>query len=200
MLPKICSIPECNKVVTARGWCAAHYNRWRRYGDPVLGGPIQMRHSTPEQKFWAKVSKSDNCWEWNGSKTTSGYANLNFGQGKYGYAHRLSYELHYGPIPEDLMVDHICRNRGCVNPDHLRAVTRSQNNQNIGTRQGSNKTTGIRGVHFESSSGSYVTYAGSGDSRVYGPRCSNLKEAAGIARDLRLKMFTHNEEDRNFSD
>lgn len=60
-------------------------------------------------------------------------------------AHRFSYEAHKGPIPEGLEIDHVCRNRSCVNPEHLRAVTRRENMRNLaGVR--SDSRTGVRGV------------------------------------------------------
>lgn len=66
------------------------------------------------------------CWEWRASLNNNGYAVL-FHHGKMTFAHRISYEAFVGPIPAGLVIDHLCRNRCCVNPDHLEAVTRSVN-------------------------------------------------------------------------
>lgn len=63
------------------------------------------------------------CWLWQGSvNRLNGY-----GYVSRGLAHRLSYELFVGPIPRDLQVDHLCRVRSCVNPEHLEAVTQREN-------------------------------------------------------------------------
>lgn len=66
------------------------------------------------------------CWEWTGGLGSAGYGRITFG-GKRDGAHRVSYELYVGPIPAGLEIDHLCRNRKCVNPDHLEPVTRRVN-------------------------------------------------------------------------
>jgi HNH endonuclease/Helix-turn-helix domain len=66
--------------------------------------------------FWGHVAKSDGCWEWTGIRTVAGYGRC----GKGGVrAHRVSYELTYGPIPDMMHVLHRCDNPPCVNPNHL---------------------------------------------------------------------------------
>lgn len=81
---------------------------------------------TAEDRFWSKVLMVENCWEWIGGRTGSGYGVL-WVNGKDVSAHRFSYELHRGPIPAGLAIDHLCRNRGCVNPDHMEPVTTREN-------------------------------------------------------------------------
>jgi hypothetical protein len=66
------------------------------------------------------------CWEWTGYISKSGYGRVSI-HSKYYAAHRISYEIRNGPIPDGLVIDHLCRNTRCVNPDHLEAVTQKIN-------------------------------------------------------------------------
>lgn len=77
------------------------------------------------ERFWHFVSKSDGCWEWTGSRNR-GYGQLSV-NGTPRKAHRISYELHFGPVPDGMVVSHSCDNPGCVNPDHLSAKPQADN-------------------------------------------------------------------------
>jgi len=79
------------------------------------------------ERFWVKVDfKSPNeCWEWTASKTL-GYGRFRV-NGRLDMAHRVAWSIENGPIKGDLTVDHLCFNRGCVNPAHLRLLTRTDN-------------------------------------------------------------------------
>lgn len=80
------------------------------------------------QRFEEKYIPEPNsgCWLWTGTVTYNGYGIFEV-NGKKIRAHRFSYELHKGPIPDGLTIDHLCRVRCCVNPDHLEAVTMREN-------------------------------------------------------------------------
>jgi hypothetical protein len=86
--------------------------------------------ATAERRFWTKVDKSGDCWLWTAATNGAGYGILTMSRdGSKVLAHRWSYEHHNGPIPEGLVIDHLCRVPLCVRPDHLEAVTQAENNR-----------------------------------------------------------------------
>jgi hypothetical protein len=102
--------------------------RPKRRGMPKSGLFCSERcRATPWQdRFWARVAIGDACWEWLGTLTSDGYGQMSVA-GRSVQAHVLSYELNGGLIPDGLELDHLCRNRQCVNPAHLEPVTRGEN-------------------------------------------------------------------------
>ena len=83
--------------------------------------------ATPQERLLRRVSVDGNgCWLWTGHINHNGYGTLWY-LGKTTRAHRLSHEVHVGPIPTGLQIDHLCRVRRCVNPAHLETVTSREN-------------------------------------------------------------------------
>lgn len=144
--------------------------------------------------FWAKVNKTGECWEWTGTRRQHGHGSAKISGMNVG-AHRVSYQLHFGPIPDGMVIDHTCHNPPCVNPAHLRAVRQKQNMENrIGAH--ANSKSGVRGVSWHKARRTWnVTVKHNGKS-LHGGSFRSIAEAEGAAIALRNKLFTHNDADR----
>lgn len=171
MTSDACSIEGCEKQRSARGWCKFHYQRWYLYGDPLREPP------SAEERFWTFVSKGEGCWEWTGHIIpTTGYGQWSYGgrPSKKSLAHRYSYQIMRGEIPARLQLDHLCRNRRCVNPDHLEAVTQRVNilRGNGASARNARKTHCIRGHAFDAAN----TYLTPGTGHRQCRACRTLRE------------------------
>lgn len=78
-------------------------------------------------RFWSRVEKTDGCWNWTGDRSDDGYGRICIRGRRVCFAHRVSWEMHNGSIPEGMCVLHRCDNPRCVRPDHLFVGTREDN-------------------------------------------------------------------------
>ncbi len=130
-----CSVTGCDATYKCSGYCAKHYQRLRNTGS------LELAKRTPEERFWSKVDKQGPppalrpelgpCWLWTAAKSVSGYGRFGTAalSGGGQAAHRASWRMAHGPIPEGLHIDHLCRVHNCVNPAHLEPVTPKVNSQ-----------------------------------------------------------------------
>lgn len=187
-----CSVDGCDRDSCTRGWCDMHYRRWKNNGDPnesrrILGDDVA--------RFWSKVDKTETCWNWTDAiASNDGYGQIYFG-GQYQRSHRVSYQINVGRIPEGLDIDHMCHNRACVNPEHLRTATNKQNTENpAGLNR--NNTSGARGVSWDKVNKAWrAAVVHNGKTHRLG-RFSSLHEASVAAKDKRIELFTYNVLDR----
>lgn len=120
---KPCAVDDgsCCDGRLKRGMCELHYRRLRLRG--TTAAPEAIDHLT------RYVEDENGCWLWTGPMFWNGYGHISAATHGTTLAHRASYEAHVGPVPEGLELDHLCRVRHCIRPDHLEPVTRSVNIQ-----------------------------------------------------------------------
>lgn len=191
MSKPICSFPECANLVRSVGLCDSHYAQKRR-GKELA--PLGGKSITVHERFWRRVTKTETCWIWNGSKDSEGYGSIRF-NGKNHPVHRVSYTWSKGDIPNGLAIDHICHNTSCVNPAHLRLATIKQNREHVLGAQSTSRS-GIRGAIWSGSKQKWEARVGHNGKRYYAGYYDTPEEAGEAARLKRLELFTHNDLDR----
>lgn len=159
-----------------------HYQRMRKAG-------TLPAKETPADRFWAKVDKSGECWEWLAFKDRDGYGKF-MSPGLPQYAHRTAWHFLRGPIPQDMQLDHLCHNRGCVNPEHLRVATNQENQQNLRGPRATSKS-GVLGVHWASHAKKWAVQIKHDDRSQHVGYFDSIEAADAAAVAARAKLFTH---------
>lgn len=190
MIKDICTVNGCGRAAAARNLCKTHYWRLWRTGttDDLVAIRSPRRQKNVEHLFWAKVGMPDpdtGCMEWLASKKPAGYGQFS-ARGPSEYAHRVSYELLVGPIPDGLVIDHLCRNRACVRPDHLEPVTNRVNGlRGVGpAAQCARKTHCVHGHPFSAENTAFTP-----GGKRYCKECNRAKARANNRRKAELKRL-----------
>lgn len=118
-----CSHPDCVRPHKAKGYCAVHYARLYRHGNASAGRALAGDAAAAFAQYVAPGPLG--CLLWTGS-LTDGYGRIMIAGVRH-QAHRYAYEQRHGAIPDGLVIDHLCRVRNCVNPDHMQPVQSREN-------------------------------------------------------------------------
>lgn len=172
---KECSVQGCGEKRRTLGLCNKHAKRLKLTGTTDPGPKAQ---GSLGWRFWRKVDKKspEECWQWIGGKAPNGYGRIQRGGKKSPYlgAHRVSYEMHFGPIPDGMVVMHKCDNPSCVNPQHL----------SVGT--------------FKDNTADMISKGRKINRPVRGERCGNAVLTAEKVRFIRRSSLTNAELSRLF--
>lgn len=156
-------------------------------------------NQSTSERFWAKVNvidDADSCWMWTAAQLPKGYGRFGMSRSQgVMLAHRMSYILSHGAIPEGMHIDHLCYQPSCVRPSHLRAVTPKQNTEN---RRGANRnnSSGFRGVSWHAKSGKWRASVKHNRITVWAETFDTIEEAATAVVEARSRFHTHNDQDR----
>lgn len=183
-----CKRGGCTGVSRARGMCANHYASWRT--KEGRDAAKRRQYSNPEEAFAARIKKVGECIVWTGAINNRSYGQLVVA-GRVMQAHRYAWERVNGPIPQGMIIDHMCWNKACVNVEHLRLGTQALNVQNLqGARRDSR--TGVRGVTLKKP-GLYVAQV-QVDGVVHYAYAKTIEEAEQEAISMRRRLMPFSQE------
>ena len=182
--PDTCTVDGCDNPWRGRGMCTTHLERERRGAE--VAAPVNRPYSSVEESFRHRTERDGACLVWTGARNEAGYGRTGIA-GRDLLAHRYAWERANGQIPEGMVIDHMCRNRACVEVSHLRLATPKQNAENL-AREGTSNT-GIRGVYRVGNR--FDAKLGHNGEVVRLGVFSTLEEASEAIHAKRKELYTH---------
>lgn len=180
-----CEFRGCGRGVAAKGLCSGHYYQ---AANAIELRPIPVKHLPLAEKLQRdSMPMNSGCVEWVGSLDRNGYGRV-WHEGRHYPAHRASLANAVGEIPADLVVNHICQNPPCINPDHLEAITRGANTQ----FQKQRKRDLPRGVYRAKRAGTFRAQAQKDGVLHYFGTHDTLAEAEAAVIEGRERIGMHN--------
>lgn len=192
-----CTDPGCMNHVAIKKYalCNKHYRSLNYAKGKEKGLDLERARA----EFWKHVNVTDNpaqCWEWAKAPHPEGHGT--YWQNNVSYhAHVVSYLLAEGEVPSDKVIDHKCRNRICVNPNHLHAVTRKQNTENIDLYK--NNPSGYRGVTPRKGYAKWRARVGHNGAIIHVGDYDSPEEANEAVVKARIELHTNNLIDRGLN-
>jgi hypothetical protein len=194
MSQRICTFDGCVRPQKALGYCNGHYVQ-QRHGKPLTAlrrraiAGMELR-----DRLDIYTDKAGECWLWTITRDNNGYGRVTV-DGKSIKAHRMAYELAYGPISKGLEIDHKCHTPACVRPEHLRVATTKENQENRAGAQANSKS-GVRGVTRSAASRKWQAQVRHNGQLFYLGQFATVEEAEAVVIAKRNELFTHNDADR----
>lgn len=179
---RACAVEGCDRTHYGHGLCQTHFRRKERSGEVRPGVPITLNTEDPEESFTERTKWRGECLIWIAS-TANGYGRMSIDGEKNRSAHRYAWERVNGPVPDGMYIDHICWNKACVNVEHLRLASPSQNTS---YQQEVRNATGVKCVQYRAGK-YYVSVTKDGESH-YGGAFETLEEATEASRNLRQRL------------
>ena len=126
-----CAVEGCGRPHYGKGYCRKHWERNHRHGDPLVRRTLMG--ASAAERLAAHSRAEGDCVVWTRRRNAGGYGQIQV-DGRAKSAHRVAYELAFGPIPEGLVVRHKCDNPPCIRLDHLELGTTADNNRDKAER------------------------------------------------------------------